>query len=252
MSARPRESGTQRKSMSLDSRLRGNERWGGQETCGYAFVDNRRACHALLTVNARRSTAYPPFAAHNARPKFDSALTPRIVATSRSPRVLVARHRMGRAGSASCALPCKQPSGGSRNVGANNRRSGAPRGERPTSLDARRVAAPAGVRHSPAKGAAAPERLSAPRSLRFVRGSKAKGENAKLGGVIASRERRCIGIFVSRAQRRTKSCAADPGPRFPVETTGTPDLRCTVSRCTASGARTPKNGSDSIIRPSAA
>ena len=35
---------------------------------------------------------------------------------------------------------------------ANNRRGGAPRGERPASWDVRRPLAPAGVRHSPADG----------------------------------------------------------------------------------------------------
>jgi hypothetical protein len=71
---------------------------------------------------------------------------------------------------------------GQRGPGDRNRRGGAPRGERPALRDARRFAkarsrassrrkTPAGVRHSPAKGAAlAPERLSALRSLAVSEG----------------------------------------------------------------------------------
>jgi len=45
---------------------------------------------------------------------FDTRLPAIIFLSSRPHRVLVARHCMGRAGPASCGLPCKQPPGGAR------------------------------------------------------------------------------------------------------------------------------------------
>ena len=109
--------------------------------------------------------------------KIDGGLPAIIVLPFRPPRVLVARHCMSRSGPASRALPCKQHSGGARETrpsaimsgtcectnarptgtlmcnapksrqgrpGANNRRSGAPRGEHPALRDARRLASVCG------------------------------------------------------------------------------------------------------------
>ena len=69
--------------------------------------------------------------------------------------------------------------------GANNRRGGAPRGERPTSLDARRPLAPAGLRHWPADGCRCTRApFGAPLPSRLVR------ENRKPRRTNASREGR--------------------------------------------------------------
>ena len=58
---------------------------------------------------------------------------------------------------------------------AHNRRGGAPRGERPTSLDARRSSLRLRAYVTgPRKGAAAPERLSALRPSRCERDNKAR------------------------------------------------------------------------------
>jgi hypothetical protein len=71
-----------------------------------------------------------------------------------------------------------------RGTGRHKSRGGAPRGERPTSLGARRdVSRLRACVTGPSKGAAAPERLSALRSL-----ARCEGRNAKLGGADASRE----------------------------------------------------------------
>jgi len=68
---------------------------------------------------------------------------------------------------------------------ANNRRGGAPRGERPTSLDARRPLAPAGHHHWPADGCRCTRApVGAPLPSRLVR------ENRKPRRTNASREGR--------------------------------------------------------------
>jgi len=92
--------------------------------------------------------------------------------------------------------------------GANNRRGGAPRGERPASWD---VGRPRWRLRAyvirPPTGAAAPERLSA---LRFPRCRE--GRLANLGAAIASRERYSMSACPGRTAARSDAVQTrDPG-----------------------------------------
>ena len=65
-------------------------------------IDNTRICRTYSICALHLSSAYPQSAADNACLTFDRRGSSTNVAASRSPRVLVARHRMGRTG---CGVP---------------------------------------------------------------------------------------------------------------------------------------------------
>jgi hypothetical protein len=132
-----------------------------------------RACFAGSTREAPGNTALPPLRAERANaPMRDRRASPDEIAKA--------------------------------GPGVNNRRRGAPRGERPTSLGARRAFTPAGLRDWPAKGASqAPERLSALRPLAHAGGK----EHANLGDVVSREKDKVCPRFVGWAKARTsRSC----------------------------------------------
>src|ERR1700677_3634516 len=58
------------------------------------------------------------------------------------------------------------------------------------------------------------------------------------GHVVRKEQKAQIDEFdVSRAQRSTKWCAADPGSLQTLAFAKVPDLRCIATRCTASGTK---------------
>ena len=117
-----------------------------------------------------------------ARKFLTRVMTPRLWPSSRSPRVSSRGiAKAGRDAASRAFAPCKQAPGrlrhrALRKTGVHKSRGGAPRGERPALLDARRFANACGPTLLAREGCRAPERLSALRSLIF----RNEG-NAKLG-----------------------------------------------------------------------